>query len=152
MKMEQTEDSETLAYKIQKPGNYPEESIQHSFAFPVLYMWMRYSILRGTYSSQKQKPNSKMFLRLTYLLPYWSVFSPNISLISKRSQYKNRFTGQRSALVCSNNEVNALNLSRNLHYSKDKTKQLQFSTQLWNPRHSVNVMKMCLETCKRNTT
>jgi len=30
MKMEQTECSETLAYKIQTPGNYPEESIQHT--------------------------------------------------------------------------------------------------------------------------
>ena len=30
MKTEQTERSETLAYKIQTPGNYPEESIQHS--------------------------------------------------------------------------------------------------------------------------
>ena len=30
MKMEQTECFETLAYKIQMPGNYPEESIQHS--------------------------------------------------------------------------------------------------------------------------
>jgi len=30
MKMEQTECSEMLAYKIQMPGNYPEESIQHS--------------------------------------------------------------------------------------------------------------------------
>jgi len=30
MKMEQTEYFETLAYKIQMPGNYPEESIQHS--------------------------------------------------------------------------------------------------------------------------
>jgi hypothetical protein len=29
MKMEQTECSETSAYKIQMPGNYPEESIQH---------------------------------------------------------------------------------------------------------------------------
>ena len=29
MKMEQTECSETLAYKIQTPLNYPEESIQH---------------------------------------------------------------------------------------------------------------------------
>ena len=27
--MEQTECSETSAYKIQTPGNYPEESIQH---------------------------------------------------------------------------------------------------------------------------
>ena len=30
MKMEQTECSEKLAYKLQKLGNYPEESIQHS--------------------------------------------------------------------------------------------------------------------------
>jgi len=30
MKMEQTECSETSAYKIQTPGNYPKESIQHS--------------------------------------------------------------------------------------------------------------------------
>jgi hypothetical protein len=29
MKMEQTEHSETLAYKLQMPGNYPKESIQH---------------------------------------------------------------------------------------------------------------------------
>jgi len=30
MKMEQTECSETSAYKIQTPGNYPEENIHHS--------------------------------------------------------------------------------------------------------------------------
>jgi hypothetical protein len=30
MKMEQTECSETSAYKIHTPGNYPEESIQHT--------------------------------------------------------------------------------------------------------------------------
>jgi hypothetical protein len=30
MKMEQTECSETLAFKLQTPGNHPEESIQHS--------------------------------------------------------------------------------------------------------------------------
>ena len=29
MKMEQTERSETSAYKIQTPGNYPEENVQH---------------------------------------------------------------------------------------------------------------------------
>jgi hypothetical protein len=28
MKMEQTESSETSVYKIQMPGNYPEENIQ----------------------------------------------------------------------------------------------------------------------------
>jgi len=30
MKMEQTECSESSAYKIQTPGNYPEENIQHT--------------------------------------------------------------------------------------------------------------------------
>jgi len=30
MKMEQTECSETSAYKIQTPGNYPEENIQRT--------------------------------------------------------------------------------------------------------------------------
>jgi hypothetical protein len=30
MNMEQTQCSETSAYKIQTPGNYPEESIRHS--------------------------------------------------------------------------------------------------------------------------
>jgi len=34
MKMEQTDCSETLAYKIQTPGNYPDESIQQ-YAFPL---------------------------------------------------------------------------------------------------------------------
>ena len=31
MKMEQTECSETSAYKLQTPGNYPKESIQHFY-------------------------------------------------------------------------------------------------------------------------
>ena len=30
MKMEQTECSETSAYKIQTPGNYPKESVQYT--------------------------------------------------------------------------------------------------------------------------
>ena len=32
MKIEQTECSETSAYKIQSPGNYPKESIQHEIS------------------------------------------------------------------------------------------------------------------------
>jgi hypothetical protein len=36
MKMEQTECSEMLACKIQTPGNYPEESLQHSEHFESL--------------------------------------------------------------------------------------------------------------------
>ena len=35
MKMEQTECSDTSAYKIQKPGNYPEENIQLSLPLSV---------------------------------------------------------------------------------------------------------------------
>jgi len=34
MKMEQTECSETSEYKIQTPGNYPEEGIQHGKELP----------------------------------------------------------------------------------------------------------------------
>ena len=30
IKMEQTECSETCAYKIQMPGNYPEEKVKHT--------------------------------------------------------------------------------------------------------------------------
>jgi len=33
MKTEQTEYSETSAYKTQTPGNYPEENIQHIKCF-----------------------------------------------------------------------------------------------------------------------
>jgi len=36
MKMEQTECSETSAYKIQTPGNYPKESVQH-FTMSLLF-------------------------------------------------------------------------------------------------------------------
>jgi hypothetical protein len=52
--MEQTECSETLAYKIQTPGNYPEESTPrdlfvatwsnelHKGSFPARYFYMAY--------------------------------------------------------------------------------------------------------------
>jgi len=33
MKIEQTEGYETSAYKLQMPGNYPKESIQHNINF-----------------------------------------------------------------------------------------------------------------------
>jgi hypothetical protein len=38
MKKEQTECSETLAYKIQTPGNYPEESIQQLYLYFFFYL------------------------------------------------------------------------------------------------------------------
>ena len=39
MKMEQTECSETSAYKIQTPRNYPEESIRQFLASPCCEYW-----------------------------------------------------------------------------------------------------------------
>jgi hypothetical protein len=41
MKMEQTECSEMLAYKIRTPGNYPEESIQQNrfISYPTHSAW-----------------------------------------------------------------------------------------------------------------
>ena len=47
MKMEQTECSETSAYKIQKPGNYPEENIQQ-FVFTLL---LNYTIIPNLFPS-----------------------------------------------------------------------------------------------------
>jgi hypothetical protein len=38
MKMEQTECSETSAYKIQTPGNYPEENIQCMYNLTLLHI------------------------------------------------------------------------------------------------------------------
>jgi len=37
MKMEQTECSETSAHKIQTPGNYPEEDIQHRTSLSAVF-------------------------------------------------------------------------------------------------------------------
>jgi len=45
--MEQTECSETSAYKIQTPGNYPEESIQQKFLIFALIIRRK---LRGNFS------------------------------------------------------------------------------------------------------
>jgi hypothetical protein len=36
MKMEQTQRSETLAFKLQTPGNHPEESIQERNEYKIL--------------------------------------------------------------------------------------------------------------------
>jgi len=45
MKMEQTECSETSAYKFQRPGNHPKESIQQTYinlcnngTFPIVFI------------------------------------------------------------------------------------------------------------------
>jgi hypothetical protein len=51
MKMEQTECSETSAYKIQTPGNYPEEIIEHlehgeSLKSEIIHVWQGNKALR----------------------------------------------------------------------------------------------------------
>jgi hypothetical protein len=51
--MEQKECSETSAYKIQTPGNYPEESIQHSeqgesFKSRTLSLLLMISLIKST--------------------------------------------------------------------------------------------------------
>jgi len=61
MKMDKTECSETSAYKIQTPRNYPEENIQHtehgeslkSTALKMLkHLWLRRIIVQGFYFSR----------------------------------------------------------------------------------------------------
>jgi hypothetical protein len=47
MKMEQTECSETLAYKLQTPGNYPEESIQQNVS-KYFQMFSYTFVMRGS--------------------------------------------------------------------------------------------------------
>jgi hypothetical protein len=46
MKMEQTECFETVAYKIQTLGNYPEESIQHFDVYRVCVLYKAWGLLR----------------------------------------------------------------------------------------------------------
>jgi len=43
MKMEQTECSETSAYKIQTPGNYPEENIQMQGCW-LFCIWVQFPV------------------------------------------------------------------------------------------------------------
>jgi hypothetical protein len=45
MKIEQTECSETSAYKIQTPRNDPEESIQHVFSKFIFYLGSIYALI-----------------------------------------------------------------------------------------------------------
>jgi len=53
MKMEQTECSETLAYKIQAQGNYPEVSIEFTLTSRSV-KWQLGSRLRGQISTSEQ--------------------------------------------------------------------------------------------------
>jgi len=49
MKVEQTECSATSAYKIQTPGNYPEENIQHTEHGESLKSKVIFPIVPSTY-------------------------------------------------------------------------------------------------------
>jgi len=70
MKMEQTERSETSAYKIQTPGNYPKESKQLSVHGESLK-----SRIIGTYSSTHIISSLFIFCRDSFYKPIskWSV-------------------------------------------------------------------------------
>jgi len=52
MKMEQTGCSETSAYKIQTPGNYPEENIQHTEHGESLKSRIQYTYYQNTHTLQ----------------------------------------------------------------------------------------------------
>jgi len=43
--MEQTECSETSAYKLQTPGNYPKESIQHIIVLLGFHLSIRFLLI-----------------------------------------------------------------------------------------------------------
>jgi len=51
MKMEQTECSKTSAYKIQTPGNYPEESIQQYLYYHLFHMFRYICIILRYFQS-----------------------------------------------------------------------------------------------------
>ena len=55
MKFEQTECYETLTYKIQTPGNYPEESIKPFFSFLDALNFLYYYMFRRGYSHLKEE-------------------------------------------------------------------------------------------------
>ena len=75
MKMEQTEYSETSAYKIQTPGNYPKESIQH----------IRFSLA----TSSKRAFQTKVYGPYGGCkLPHEPVWSRNLDDVSAR-QFQN---------------------------------------------------------------
>ena len=79
MKMEKTECSETPAYKIRTPGNYPEESIQHTEHGESLKSRIGNSFCSfSSYLTQNTvcKSNRKLFLQLQFLpYPEYSLYN-----------------------------------------------------------------------------
>jgi hypothetical protein len=81
MKMEQIEYSEMSAYKIQTPGNYPEENIQHTYTLfwsynrPVAAPYKNnrfyskiYFVLNNHYNFPFHKSSSEEGMRKTKLV------------------------------------------------------------------------------------
>ena len=76
MKMEHTECSETLAHKIQTPGNHPKERIQHSehgeglnlekFLFAVLLVCKGYTVFDNIVQMKIQMSSCAASLKLTF--------------------------------------------------------------------------------------
>jgi hypothetical protein len=66
MKMEQTECSETSAYKIQTPGNYPKESIQQCINSMIIQLRDKYRCCTAAISLLCTLPEftTKMFNKL----------------------------------------------------------------------------------------
>ena len=71
MKTEQTECSETSAYKIQMPGNYTEESVQHSEHSESLKSRM----YRDYAKTVKQNLNSRLMVEGVHSPETWTAVS-----------------------------------------------------------------------------
>jgi len=87
MKMEQTDRSETSAYKIQTPGNYPEECIQRcsrwfvcaavrSLKFSILQM-SGWGVVKAIASTVLRRKILLIHCLIAYLLTVCALFSPN---------------------------------------------------------------------------
>jgi len=88
MKMEQTECSETSAYKIQTPGNYPEENIQHTEHGESMksrkpkFLFVKGNV-KEVYSSNLQTLRKKQSTKFSKRLGLWKsgLSASNLSMI-----------------------------------------------------------------------
>ena len=81
--MEQTDCSETSAYKIQTPGNNPEESIKNPVLFPsIMCIWASISVMQGNLGywhlgnctvKYSERPNSVKFSRAVSCIRWLNV-------------------------------------------------------------------------------
>jgi hypothetical protein len=82
MKMEQIECSEMLAYKIQTPGNYPEESIQHSEIGENLKSRIFHTCLIQSHCTRTCEFTYKIYLLLQYIQLHLAVISNEVTEIT----------------------------------------------------------------------